>query len=96
MKVTLKGFIKVPPDELDNVTAHLSADIRLTKDVPGCVLFDVSQRDDDRCVFDVYEAFVDKSAYLSHQERVKTSDWARVTSNVERHYEVIGLQDANS
>ncbi|MBJ7550891.1 hypothetical protein [Marinomonas ostreistagni] len=38
--------------------------------------------------FDVYEVFADKESFELHQQRVKASNWGKVTVNVERHYEL--------
>ena len=93
MRVTLKGFIEVPADDLDSVREHLDTHVQLTRAEPGCVTFNVDQRNDNERIFDVYEEFVDSAAFTSHQERVKASSWGGITENVARHYEVFGLQE---
>lgn len=92
MKVVLKGFMAVSADDLDSVRAHLDTHIQLTRAESGCITFHVAQRAGNGLIFDVYEEFVDEAAYFSHQERVKTSSWGNVARNVERHYEVLGLE----
>ena len=92
MKVVLTGYIKVPLSELENVKQHLNAHIASTRDEPGCIEFDVEQREENPCIFDVYEEFEDNNSFIAHQERIKNSLWAEVTKNVERVYRIDGLK----
>ncbi|WP_332402928.1 putative quinol monooxygenase [Vibrio metschnikovii] len=85
-KVTLKGFILAPESELEVVKIELENHKRLTLEEPGCIMFKVAENPSR---FDVYEEFIDKSAFEYHQSRVKTSHWGKVTVNVERHYEIL-------
>ncbi|WMN69384.1 antibiotic biosynthesis monooxygenase [Vibrio parahaemolyticus] len=87
-KVTLKGFILVPEEELEVVKSALAAHKRLTLQEPGCIIFNVTESSSDPLRFNVYEEFIDKSAFEHHQNRVKESHWGKVTVNVERHYEI--------
>lgn len=91
-KIVLQGYIVVPVDELAGILEALKTHIELTRAEPGCLVFDVMQDGDDQCRFDVYEEFVDKAAFETHQQRIADSDWGQVTHNVERHYEVTGLE----
>ncbi len=43
-KVILKGFIVVPEDELNIVSKALEKHVALTKQEPGCLVFNVNQR----------------------------------------------------
>lgn len=87
-KVTLKGFILVPESDLENVKSELVTHKRLTLEEPGCITFSVTEHAEIPLRFDVYEEFIDKSAFEYHQQRVKNSLWSKVTSCVERHYEI--------
>ena len=87
-KVTLKGFILVPKQELDLVKSELEHHKRLTLEEPGCITFSVTESPENPLRFDVYEEFTDKVAFEQHQKRVKASHWGKVTVNVERHYEI--------
>ncbi|WP_110689761.1 putative quinol monooxygenase [Salinicola endophyticus] len=87
-KVILQGFILIPETELDLVRYELETHKRLTLEEPGCITFEVVENLDNPCRFDVYEEFVDESAFQQHQERVAVSRWGEVTVNVERHYTV--------
>ncbi len=90
-KVIVTGFIKISPENLDNVKAHLKKHIQLTRNESGCLTFNVTQRETDSPIFDVYEEFENKAAFFAHQERVKNSLWGKVTKNVTRDYAVTGL-----
>ncbi|CAH8213804.1 MULTISPECIES: putative quinol monooxygenase [Vibrio] len=87
-KVILSGYIEIPENELEVVTTALEKHIELTRQEIGCLVFEVIQSTDDRNRFNVYEEFVDKSAFELHQERVKASHWGQVTVNVKRSYSI--------
>lgn len=92
-QVILSGFIKVPPDDLAAVSAALPRHIELTRAEPGCLEFEVTSPATDPARFDVSETFVDAAAFRHHQQRVINSAWGQCTQNVERHYEITGLND---
>ena len=87
-KVTLKGFILVPASELSVVKQALVGHKQLTLEEPGCITFKVIENKKDPLRFDVYEEFTSQSAFEQHQQRVRDSDWGKVTVNVERHYQI--------
>ncbi len=87
-KVILKGFIVVPQAELTAVINELDNHIRLTRLEDGCLIFEVTQNEENQYRFEVYEEFKDQTAFDSHQLRVKSSKWGKVSVNVERYYEV--------
>ncbi|MEN3799226.1 putative quinol monooxygenase [Aeromonas veronii] len=84
----LKGFIVVPQAELTAVINELDNHIRLTRLEDGCLIFEVTQNEENQYRFDVYEEFKDQTAFDGHQLRVKSSKWGKVSVNVERYYEV--------
>lgn len=88
-KIILKGHILVPEADLDTVKTALTTHIKLTKDEPGNLVFNVIQDEDKLNKFHVYEEFINQAAFESHQQRVKQSHWGVVTTSVERHYEII-------
>ncbi|HCG8655604.1 TPA: antibiotic biosynthesis monooxygenase [Vibrio parahaemolyticus] len=90
-KVTLKGFILVPQSELELVKSELVNHRRLTLEEAGCITFSVIQSSDNPLRFDVCEEFTNKESFEQHQKRVKASYWGKVTVNVERHYEIFGV-----
>lgn len=87
-KVILEGYIVVPDDDLEAVSAELPTHIALTLEEEGCLLFKVTQKPSAPNVFNVHEEFVDQSAFELHQQRVRQSAWGEITTNVERHYTV--------
>jgi len=52
-KITLEGHICVPERQLEAVKTALVEHTRLTKEEPGCMVFEVAQRSDDPFIFDV-------------------------------------------
>ena len=89
-KITLKGYILVPEQDLQIVKRELINHKKLTLQEQGCISFSVIENSDNPLRFDVFEEFVDKAAFEQHQARVKSSYWGKVTLNVERHYEILG------
>lgn len=87
-KIVLQGHIVVPDIDLAAVMAELPTHIQLTRQEEGCLRFNVTQNSGAENVFLVSEEFIDRVAFEAHQQRVKSSDWGRVASNVERHYQV--------
>jgi quinol monooxygenase YgiN len=88
MAFTLKGYIKVPLEELETIEEQLDEHIQNTKKEVGCIEFRVEQSSKNECIFNVFETFVDRDAFDLHQDRVHTSSWGSLTENVERVYEV--------
>ena len=87
-KVVLRGYILVPTADLDAVKQALPTHQRLTQAEAGCLVFDVKQCAGHPLRFDVYEAFIDSDSFDAHQARAAGSDWANVSANTERHYEI--------
>jgi quinol monooxygenase YgiN len=88
-KVILQGHILVPKSDLAIIKKELINHTRLTLNEPGCIVFKVTQCVDNPLRFNVYEEFINKSAFIMHQKRVNSSHWGEVTVNVERFYELI-------
>ncbi|MCP8690036.1 putative quinol monooxygenase, partial [Marinobacterium sedimentorum] len=87
--VILKGFILVQDMDLDTVKLELPLHCELTRKEPGCLVFEVTPNESNQNRFDVYEEFSSKAAFEAHQARVKSSRWGQVTTNVERHYDIV-------
>ena len=87
-KVILKGYIIVPSEDLDAVQKELPIHIENTRQEGGCLIFKVSQDQENTNRFDVHEEFIDKHSFSVHQERVRSSKWGRVSENVKRHYHI--------
>lgn len=86
--VILKGYVIVPSEDIDAVMAELPKHIENTRKEQGCLTFNVEPDRANLCQLNVYEEFVDEAAFSFHQERVKASQWGKVSANVERHYHV--------
>ncbi len=91
MTVTLEGYIQVPKERLDDVRTALVEHIELTRAEPGCLRFEVVASQTEPGRFDVSEEFEDKAAFETHQARVKSSDWGRITQGIPRDYKIRGL-----
>ena len=87
-KIILSGYIEVPLDDLVQVTSELPRHIELTRAEPGCLVFEVTQDQNNAHRFNVYEVFSDRQAFDVHQARVRRSKWGEVTQRVARHYEI--------
>lgn len=87
-KVILKGFIIVPSADLSAIKKALISHKELTRNEPGCLMFNVTQSESNVNRFDVHEEFINNAAFEQHQIRVKNSAWGKVSANVERHYEI--------
>lgn len=72
------------------VAAYLPDHITRTRAERGCLSFFVVLTDDP-LVWRVDERFEDSAAFTAHQERVATSDWGRVTAEIERRYVIDGI-----
>jgi autoinducer 2-degrading protein len=87
-QVVLSGHLQVPADDLERVRAALPEHRDLSRAEPGCLEFRVEPHPDDPCRFDVFERFVDRAAFQTHQERVRASAWGRASATATRHYTV--------
>lgn len=93
-QVSLSGqLICKDADEAAIVSRHLPDHLRLTCAEPGCLSFAVT-RTHDELVWQVEELFADADAFRAHQTRVAASAWGRATRDVERRYEIVGLETA--
>ena len=90
--VYLSGYIDVPEGDLKSITLALPTHIRLTKQEPDCTSFRVWQDEAIPTRFHVFETFVSPIAYRRHQARMKNSEWASVSRNAKRNYDIIGLE----
>ena len=87
-KVTITGYLQVPEQELDEVAAALPTHRDLSRAEPGCLVFEVSQDEADRCRFNLYEQYTSRDAFEFHKNRAASSDWAAISANVERVLEI--------
>lgn len=87
-KVVLEGYILVSDSDLPSVEKELPNHIRLTREEEGCLAFDVLQDVVNANRFSVYEEFSSRSSFEYHQQRVHSSNWGRLSRDVERHYQI--------
>ena len=92
-RVTLSGYILVPPDDLPKVREASPAHIEQTCAEAGCILFTVEEHPSEAGRFDVHEEFDSEEAFEMHQKRIRDSDWGQISRNVARYYTVDGLGD---
>jgi len=87
-RVILKGYVIVPDDDLDAINEALPAHIVNTRAEDGCLLFNVTQDENQKNRFNVHEEFINKESFSNHQDRVKHSEWGNVSANLEKHYHI--------
>ncbi|ANT59300.1 antibiotic biosynthesis monooxygenase [Salipiger sp. CCB-MM3] len=87
--VQLTGTMTAPEDRAEAVRAAMPEHIRLSREEPGCVFFEL--RETDPGVFEVSELFLNRAAFDAHQARTRASDWFRVTGDLPRDYDVADL-----
>lgn len=90
-KITLSGYIIVPPADLAAVRECLPEHLVTTRAEAGCLTFNVVENVEQEGRFEVYEAFIDQTAFEYHQSRARESKWGLVAKNIKRHYTVKGL-----
>ncbi len=90
--VMLKGYIVLPKTNRKAILTALNEHIILTRHEQGCLAFEITPDGQDADKYWVYEEFVSKEAFLTHQERVRLSHWGQISTDVERCYEpLVGL-----
>ncbi|MCF6316491.1 MAG: antibiotic biosynthesis monooxygenase [Marinosulfonomonas sp.] len=87
-QIGLTGYIDVPEDRLEEITAALPDHIRLTRLEAGCVSFNVTPDPDHAGRFNVAEVFANRADFDLHQSRTKSSKWARITQGIPRSYTI--------
>jgi len=85
---TLKGYVVVPKDILTAFIAAVPKHVELSRKEAGCLSFNLTQDDHDIYRFNLDEIFLNQPAFIHHQNRVKNTAWSRLTSQIERHYQV--------
>ncbi len=91
--IKLTGYIDVPADRLDAVSRALPHHVALTRAEPGCLSFDVTPDVSVPGRFQVAELFTDQKAFDAHQTRTKSSEWATVTADIPRTYQIEDLTE---
>lgn len=91
--IKLTGYIDVPADRLEAVSKALPCHVALTRSEPGCLSFDVTPDITVPGRFQVAELFIDQEAFDAHQRRTKSSEWASVTTDIPRTYQIEDLAE---
>ncbi len=90
-QVRLSGRLICAPDaESEIVRRYLPEHVRLSRAEPGCLTFSV-EATDDPLIWQVDESYVDRGAFLHHEDRMRASTWGSVTVGIRREYQVFGL-----
>ncbi len=88
-KVIIKGYVLIPEQDLQQVIEALPQHKELSLQETGCLVFDVEQDKNQPNRINVYEEYTDKEAFEFHRNRMKESEWGKVTVNIERHIQII-------
>ena len=76
---------------MKSVKRALPTHVRVTAQEPDCTSFRIWQDEALPTRFHVFETFASPTAFHRHQDRMKNSEWASVSKNAKRHYEVMGI-----
>ncbi len=88
--ITLTGhLICANTTEAGLVREHLPDHVRLTREEPGCLSFNIRPTTDP-LVWQVDEAFTDRAAFDAHQARTRTSAWYKATAHLKRDFRISG------
>ncbi len=87
-KVVVSGQIYVPLRSLDEIRRAIEIHVELSRAEEGCLMFDLIESLEEPGRFDLYEEFVDMNAFEQHKLRAETSEWAEVSKEVQRDFEV--------
>jgi len=87
-KIVLSGHILVPDADLICVRDALPLHCELTLAEPGCLVFRVNEDLNQLGKFAVYEEFINREAFETHQARVAASEWGKVSQSAERFYSI--------
>ncbi len=87
--VILTGYVIIPEEDLSAFQEAIVEHVRLTLAEPGCLNFTITPDAKDRCKFSIYEEFIDQAAFDHHQTRTARSDWAKITTNMQRFYSLM-------
>ena len=90
--IKLTGHIDVPNDRLQNIKAGLPKHIKLTHAEAGNVSFSVTPCPKVIGRFLVQEVFIDQSAFDYHQNRTAGSDWAIISKDIPREYQISEIE----
>ncbi|MEZ5797228.1 MAG: antibiotic biosynthesis monooxygenase [Paracoccaceae bacterium] len=75
--------------EADLVRQYLPDHIRLSREEPGCLSFNVLPTDNP-LVWRLDESFADRAAFEAHQARTRGSAWYKATAHLKRDFRISG------
>lgn len=75
-------------EETALVRRYLPEHIRLTKEEPGCLSFEVKETADP-LIWSVEERFTSQQTFDMHQTRTKASAWGQKTVAIAREYAIV-------
>ncbi|MBP1850278.1 putative quinol monooxygenase [Rhizobium halophytocola] len=83
-KVYLSGYIDLPEERLEELSAALAEHVRLTQAEPGCIKFAARPSDSMPGRFMISEVFESESALAAHNLRMQQADWPKISKGVPR------------
>ncbi len=89
--IALTGTLICQPADRAMVEALLPEHLRLTREEPEYLLFQIVADRCDPCRFFVAERFTDQAAFAAHQVRSKASAWGRATTHLHRAFQITGM-----
>lgn len=84
--VRLTGTITIPLEEQDRFRPMFIEHAKLTRQEPGCLVFEVAQDILDPVFFRVSELFEDEAAFVFHQERTSAAVWGQQSGHLKRDF----------
>jgi quinol monooxygenase YgiN len=91
--IRLRGhLICMTTEEAATVRWHLADHVRLSRQEPGCISFNVEPTDDPM-KWEVDEAFTTRETFDGHQLRTRESEWFKATRSILRDFRVEELGD---
>ncbi len=91
-KVILEGYVLASDFDLASVKRELSNHIKLTRQEEGCLVFEVSQDNENKNRFNVYEEFTSQETFKAHQLRLINTEWSKISEKLEKHYITSGTK----
>ena len=73
--------VYVEPESVAQFVAATRANARLSREEPGCVRFDVSQRVDEASQFLLYEVYRSADAFAAHQQTAHYLTWRETVAD---------------
>jgi len=67
MAYVVAATYRAKAGEEDRIAAILKAAARLSRDEPGCLLYEIHSSTEDSRTFFLYEQYLDEGAYRAHQ-----------------------------